>query len=179
MGYTHYLYRPEKFPKKKWKDFTKELEMLAKNLPAKGITAGSYGEKHPIILCGWNEKSKEYERGFPIVCDDGIAFNGEGDFGHESFWVPQNMGEEEKKFSSTDEKTGLRFSFCKTARKPYDTMVCLALISMKRWFMNDVIVSSDGDKEDWEPALELYTKLTGIIINWDILTYDPSENDKK
>lgn len=176
MGYTHYFYRKESLPKKKWKEFTDEILMLAKNLPTHCITAGKEqyvhgSDRQPIVLCGWNDVSKEYERGYPIVCADGVAFNGDGDWGHESFWVPQNMKNE--KYNSIDKKTGLTFGFCKTARKPYDTMVCLALISMKRWFMKDVLVSSDGDKSDWQPALELYQKLTGIIINWDMLTYDP------
>lgn len=177
MGYTHYFYRKETLPKKKWKQFTDEILMLAKNLPARCITAGNIGSttgidgRQPIILCGWNEEEKEYQRGFPIVCSDGVAFNGDGDWGHESFWVPQDASGE--KYSSIDKETGLMFGFCKTARKPYDTMVCLALISMKRWFMKDVLISSDGDRSDWQPAMDLYQKLTGVIINWDMLTYDP------
>jgi hypothetical protein len=171
MGYTHYFYRQETMNKTKWSKFTKELEMLKKNLPENGITAGCSNDE-PAVICGWNSKLKEYDRNSSIIDGEIIALNGEGDLSHESLYIPRVMCEEDKKFSSTS-KDGLRFGFTKTARKPYDTMVCLALISMKRWFMHKVRVSSDGDIEDWKPALDLYRKLTGIPITWDMLTMNP------
>jgi hypothetical protein len=179
MSYSHYYRRPETFDKKKWKDFTKELETLAKNLPERSITA-SCSYKEPIIICGWNEETGEYDRAKPIICDGGetVAFDGEGKLGHESLVIERKLPEEHKKYHCPDMETGLYFSFCKTARKPYDTMVCLALISMKRWFMHKVVVSSDGDREEWQPALDLYYKLTGVIINWDMLTHNPTRKDR-
>lgn len=182
MGYTSYWYRPKSLDKKKWKDFTSELEMLVKNLPEFCITAGSdgsdTGHEGRIVICGWNDKIREYGREHSIVSYKGqtVAFNGEGDMGHEGF-VVDRVQEVGGRTATRNSKEGLYFSFCKTQRKPYDTLVCLVLISMKRWFMNDIVVSSDGDKDDWQPAMDLYYKLTDVIINWDILTYDP--NDKK
>lgn len=53
----------------------------------------------------------------PVFTEQMIRFNGvEGD-AHENFDID---------FTNTKE-----FSFCKTARKPYDEVVCLLLLSMK------------------------------------------------
>ena len=49
------------------------------------------------------------------------------------------------------------FSFCKTARKPYDVVVCATLIAIKHHLGDYVSVSSDGDFDnvnEWGPAYE-------------------------
>lgn len=173
MGYTHYLERPTILPKKEWNKFIKELEMLKKNLPERGMTAGcEFNER--IDICGWNEKSGEYELLHPIYdkTSETIAFNGAGDLGHESF-----VAERVVKGSRPDKKTGLCFSFCKTARKPYDLFVCLTLISMKRWFMSKVTIGSDGKESDWSPAIELYQKLTDAPITYNMLMRNKKDKD--
>ena len=48
------------------------------------------------------------------------------------------------------------WSFCKTARKPYDLLVCACLIATHEILGYDV--SSDGDLEDWKPAINFYFK---------------------
>ena len=174
MGFTHYFERPAILPKKAWKDFTKELQMLVANLPKHCITADS-DSKDPIIICGWNEQTGEYDRNSPILLnDDEVAFNGEGDNSHESLSIVRVL--DKKDYSQPDKQTGLAFGFCKTARKPYDTMVCLALLSFKRWFRHRVTVSSDGNKADWEPAIKLYHELTGAhVLNYELLMHDKNE----
>lgn len=73
----------------------------------------------------------------PICNEDEIVFNGIGDNAHETFVL---------------KRTAEEFNFCKTARKPYDTAVCAILLL----FSDVVNVSSDGDREDWEEALEYW-----------------------
>lgn len=176
MGFTHYFKRPATLPKKEWKQFVEEIEMLKSNLPEHGITAGCFFKDEHIEIAGWN--GKEYDDPEAPIYDrseESIAFNGIGDFGHESF-VLERVVKPEK--NSRYKKGELIFSFCKTARKPYDTFVCLVLISFKRWFMGKVRVSSDGNEEDWAPALELYHELTKAHIpTYSILMYDPDEKD--
>lgn len=41
------------------------------------------------------------------------------------------------------------FEFCKTARKPYDEVVTAILIAAKRWFRDDIEITSDGQGEEW------------------------------
>jgi len=156
MGFTHYFYRPAVLSKANWKAFIEEVEMLKDNLPETGITAGSHYTE-PIEIAGWDGESYNDPEA-PIYSkeEDAIYFNGVGDLGHESLVI-----ERVTKEIKTKKKDELHFEFCKTARKPYDTFVCLVLISFKRWFMDKVSISSDGDQEDWQPALDLYYKLTG------------------
>lgn len=59
----------------------------------------------------------------------GIWLNGKGDYGHETFGI--NTGAQES-------------SFCKTARKPYDIVVCKILLILKYYLGDNIEVGSDG-----------------------------------
>jgi len=79
----------------------------------------------------------------PIIESNYLAFNGDADYDedHETAGFERN-GE---------------WSFCKTAYKPYDTLVVATLMLgyelgvIKEW-------SSDGEAEDHKAGLELYEK---------------------
>lgn len=63
-----------------------------------------------------------------------IMFNGVGEEGHETFLLelkPKN------------------FEFCKTARKPYDLLVCATLLLAEHHAPGVLEISSDGDREEW------------------------------
>jgi hypothetical protein len=66
----------------------------------------------------------------------------------------------DKSYKQANEK-GLMFEFCKTARKPYDIMVCCVLLAAKHHLKARVSVSSDGDLDEWQPAIDLYEKVLG------------------
>jgi len=55
-----------------------------------------------------------------------IRFNGIGDDGHETFYF---------------DTSNTNFAFCKTARKPYDIVVCKVLLILKNHFGNLIEVS--------------------------------------
>lgn len=76
-----------------------------------------------------------------------IYFNGVGRDAHETFVI-------------TSEDTG--FSFCKTAEKPYDTVVTAILIHLKQSLGSKVVVTSDGDWSDWEGGQLLYETVFDI-----------------
>ncbi len=83
----------------------------------------------------------------PPVCEgEVIRFNGADDDGHETFMLEQNS----------------KWTFCKTARKPYDIAVvailCLAY-HYAHYDGNILDVSSDGDADDWEAGLDLAKRI--------------------
>jgi len=89
----------------------------------------------------------------PIVNKNEIIFNGIGRNGHETFWY-------------NTRKEG--FGFCKTARKPYDIVVCKVLLVLEAHM--GINLRSDGFSNDrlsfdgsWNQAIE-DVKRMGYII---------------
>lgn len=77
--------------------------------------------------------------------EDTIWFNGVDEEGHEDFVIC---------FESPARDEG--FSFCKTAQKPYDAVVVAALIAANICSDGRLVISSDGDLEDWQDGLALF-----------------------
>lgn len=160
MGYTHYwTYNPNAI-----KD-TEELRkkfLVARNVikVARGIIsrnpfihkgqAGGYYDDVPCKIRGG------LGRGTPMINESQIWFNGDEKKGmdHETFdikWYPEG---------------GIVKDFCKTNRKPYDILVCVSLLAFKHAFDDPKVFtfSSDGDNSDWEPAKDLFTRITGSYV---------------
>ncbi len=74
----------------------------------------------------------------PEVTDTLIRFNGETKNGHEKFWLGRELDD---------------FQFCKTAYKPYDKVVVAVLAVAAEHAPDTIVVSSDGDKDDWQAGL--------------------------
>ena len=140
MGYTHYFERFElTHNQKTWTKFSKDVKQLSKKLDFQ-IT-GSDGDI-------------ETE---PVFNKDEISFNGVGEESHETFIIVRDMSiiltaegrhsEYKKKQWEKDEKI---FSFCKTARKPYDLFVTAVLILYKYYFKEKVHISGDGGDKGFE-----------------------------
>jgi hypothetical protein len=84
----------------------------------------------------------------PPRIDEGvILFNGVGDDGHEPFFLEK------------DRLVG--FEFCKTARKPYDTLVCATLLISHKVAPDALDIASDGYAEEWLPTRDLLKKIFG------------------
>jgi len=79
--------------------------------------------------------------GEPEVSDERISFNGVGDDSHESCVINR-------------EETG--FSFCKTARKPYDPIVGAVYLAFQA-IHGGSILESDGDMDgaEWAEAKQI------------------------
>ena len=100
------------------------------------------------------------EKPDPIFDNTEVFFNGMHEDAHETFQI--------KKAASSGD-------FCKTARKPYDLMVCACLLLYKHHFPY-VQVSSDGDLDDWREAIALVvetcpktkTDLTTLLLENDL-----------
>ena len=137
MGYTHYF--TFKVPKgikaaKLEADYQAAILECAKVAKAfnqecsdKGLTDAR--------LAGYTAHTKIGQYG-------GIELNGKGELAHESFTLREH-------FKQNLDGFGNGFAFCKTARKPYDTVV-VACLSILKYRLGDAIeVSSDGEAGDW------------------------------
>lgn len=146
MGYTHYYYRPAELDAKKFRDFSDDVAFMAARLPEHSLSAGGFYSDHPLVICGWDGK------GDPTFDGDEVRFNGNGpDMDHETFAIERVY--EPRDWESPEHR--LYFSFCKTARKPYDLLVTAALIAFKHRFGDEVRVSSDGDDDEWREGVAL------------------------
>jgi len=132
--YTHYweFKSKPKNVKDGDKKFKKSVELLKKCL--KDVS---------VKLASGNGTGK------PVFTDTKVCFNGVGDDSYETCYLA---------FDNAD----YEFDFCKTARKPYDVVVCLTLLCFKNFFGEDFKYSSDGNMNDegWSLANEIFTKHT-------------------
>lgn len=141
MGYTHYTRQYRDFTAEEWECITADVEAVLEH--CKSIV-GDY----------------EGNGGTPQVNPDIVQFNGIGDQTHESFTIRRVI-----------EKPG-HFDFCKTARKPYDLAVTACLIVVDHYVnageTRAMQISSDGNREDWEPGIALAQTLFGYGQEFDI-----------
>ena len=141
MGYTHYLHIPkDTISKSNFKKIVSDIEVIEtyiKKHKTKCVTADCIFDK-PIKL-DITRYGKEVNGKF--ICNE-IYINGVGELAHEALVLCEGK---QDSFNH----------FCKTARKPYDTAVCLALISLK-YVIKDTDISSDGDLEEWQGAIDLW-----------------------
>lgn len=151
MGYTHY-FEHHAVLDKTWKKITDDCTKLFKALPENTDSAGGYHKDDNLQLSYWDKKKEDYigpcTKIGQIISDEEIAFNGyPNDLGHESCIL---------------EKGGSNgFQFCKTARKPYDLMVCACLIVYYYHSPETIDLASGGLAEDWKPATDFVTEVLG------------------
>lgn len=143
MGYTHY-WTPKKATPKQWDELLKEAKQLLEALPANTDSAGGYSSDEPLEIKGGMGD------GEPTFNKNMICFNGNEEKGldHETFLIEADIA---------------KWSFCKTARKPYDLLVCAILIGAHNVLGYEV--RSDGSLEDWKPAIEFYMKTIFDVDN--------------
>ncbi len=68
---------------------------------------------------------------------NGVSLNGLGpDDDHETFLIDGTPG----------------WTFCKTAAKPYDVIVTASLLALKGRIGDGILLTSDGEYEDWLPG---------------------------
>lgn len=171
MGYTHYWDRPlAPHPQERWSIFIALCRKLYKNMPAHSRSSGACCEDEPLHLSG----CYRYQR--PQFTKTQVVFNGshippkdrvrgpEGEWecsplDHETFYIGRVVIQPDYR-----EGKPTHFSFCKTARKPYDLMVQACLICYKIVFP-EVSICSDGDVDDWrEAAVFVQSVLSHILL---------------
>lgn len=93
-----------------------------------------------IILATCEKMDLAFELGSNV----GIFVNGTGEEGFESFLLKPQVDENEL------------FDYCKTNRKPYDTVITACLIVLSSYMGKELVqVLSDGGEEDWQAGLAL------------------------
>lgn len=76
----------------------------------------------------------------------GLNFNGAREMAHENFLIREHYKQNlERDY----------FGFCKTVRKPYDTVVVACLVILKHYLGDQISVASDGSLSDWAPGTGL------------------------
>ncbi len=146
MGYTHYMRQKPGLNQKKFTEFAEYVEQLLSTDEAKEMLAFEYDQPNKPVK----------------VTDQVIWFNGKGDEGHETLVI-------QRKVKASGSVSGKAFSFCKTARKPYDKYVTACYLLAKIVFGEDVIISSDGEIEDWQAGKEL---VEGLLYSTLTITAD-------
>lgn len=159
MGYTHYYTQDRTYSQEEWDGFIKDVKHLFKNLPERVL------DGEPIFIAGCSRYKNA------VVNKHRVWFNGANgnprrkidgnwedcpatDQGHETFVLERVQ----PKPAYTGARPGTYF--CKTARKPYDLVVCAVLILAHVHL--GLQVSSDGDwseQHEWVPARVLVAKL--------------------
>lgn len=136
-----------------FKEISKEINYLLKNLPKFSLSAGDYYKENKIVIKGGLGKGK------PTVTESKIWLNGDEskDLDHETFAL--DLFESSPMYRENYDMEKGVFGFCKTARKPYDLVVCVSLLIIKEHLKEDFGFSSDGGVDDWGHALSLYSKL--------------------
>lgn len=152
MGYTHYwkFNLNYEINSEKWKeivdDFNKILdveidiadhEVYAVSPPNENFRAGGMTSLRNILEPYSDQKLE--------ITDEEIRFNGreEGDRGHETFSLQRKADKRLEDYASRLDRKYI-FDFCKTARKPYDIVVCCLLVILKHRLGNMIEIGSDG-----------------------------------
>jgi hypothetical protein len=132
MGYTHYHRPNQPINQKDWELIIRDLKVVFK-----------HAKDNHVEL-----RSSPDENEPPELTTEYVMFNGNGVYGHETFFVLKS-----------DKKN---FRFTKTNNKPYDTYVCLALLVINQHAPYAMEISSDGkwDKE-WIASRKIYQELFG------------------
>lgn len=147
MGYTHSWYRDERdMSKQDVHNFYEEFAELARQIL-------THAQKQGFQLAdGFGYMLGEWE-----ASADTVRFNGYGEDAHETFsWdrvcpAPQAWIAE-----------GVYHDFCKTARKPYDTVVTAVLLAAREAYGDAVRIVSDGEDFEWEDGVRLFQDATGL-----------------
>lgn len=157
MGYTHY-----------W-TFRKPRGVKAADLEASYQKAIKACNK--IILAWQNSpRTADHERlsGYSAHTKGtygGLNVNGKGDNAHETFAMREHFSQ------NFDADV---WPFCKTARKPYDTVVTACLVALKYYLGDAIEVSSDGNRGDWAAG----TLLAKLVLRRNVLNPIPGRECK-
>jgi hypothetical protein len=141
MGYTHYWNIADEISRDNWYKFIEDFHKILPNFES---TLETQGDQKLQTINGM------------------VFLNGIGELSHETFCLERVT--DTTGFTQRDDD-GLIFKFCKTAQKPYDIAVCSALIIAKKHFGESIMISSDGDNEEWQESKALCQKILGYGDN--------------
>lgn len=152
MGYTHYFVRNTKRLGSAF--MYGKLALDTKAIIAEAQSVGI------VIRDGYGKGSPEFTEGH-------FSLNGDSDTGEDYetfFWeaLPEQPEWQRNQTFTKDDPNSI-FDFCKTAHKPYDTVVTAVLIRAKVIYGECVDIRSDGNWSDWQLGRELYERVFGEL----------------
>ena len=159
MGYTHNFNQQEDFDQNRWSAIKKAVVDMVKNLPEHTETAGGYMAEYRLKgnIVAFDPEA-EFGAG-PIITSmsaETIVQPDPDDSTNEMIWFNGNPQEEldHEPFVLHRKKIDeAGADFCKTARKPYDLLVCATLIVADHVAPGFLEIGGGG-VDDWMPALE-------------------------
>lgn len=148
MGYTHYFTQNQDIPLDQWATLKDQLSAVLRQLPEYSDSAGGGYSDRLLVICDGEGTTLitapeqlftgyEDDAGRDLICFNGDERNGH-DLGHETFYLTRE---------------GRGFSFCKTARKPYDWLVVAALLLVEKHCPGCYEIDSDGNAKEWAPVM--------------------------
>lgn len=141
IGFTHYWSRKGKVSETAYKAAITDIIKIVKTVTNKSKLAKTL-DIAPIALANGQGESNTAPE---LV--KGVVFNGVENEAHETFSLPE-------KAKDLDE-----FDFCKTNRKPYDTVVVACLARLAK--VKGIKISSDGTESEWSEGIALANKILG------------------
>lgn len=178
MGYTHYWRRERDLDATKFAAAVEDCRKLCAAIP---IPLGDYsGEGEPefsaeAISFNGHRESGSFARAeglawptdkaqsvatigqeataghwFAGVMLSSRAVGPDGDGSYESFCVERNV----EPYAHDDRNGRYLFGCCKTNYRPYDLLVQCCLIVLKEHLGDAIIVTSDGDQQQWNEAAD-------------------------
>lgn len=142
MGYTLYWRRPAVIAPEAFQAVASDFRTLL---------------EHPDGA-SWIALADGYgESGRPEITDDRIEFNGFGKDSYETFYLPRLYKEEDTEHNDRE----LIFQSCKTNRRPYDLLVCAALVVLKHHLGSGCRISGDDDYEGYRGGSLLCRQILG------------------
>ena len=143
MGYTHYWQQHRDFTRPEWVALMSAALAIIDHAKAKGIRLTGFSNEDPAAG--------------PHVDFDEIGLNGFGKDAHETLCLARER----------DKSLGW---FCKTARKPYDPVVCSILLAAWLIAPDAITLKSDGDYEppgyawpEWTAAVAFYDEAVSRV----------------
>lgn len=103
--------------------------------------------------------------GDAVAAGNLIAFNGAVPRAGESFHVWRVIDDPSREIK----RYGLYHSYCKTGGLPYDLAVTAALLVLKHYLGDQIVIVSDGGNAEWDAAKALCYKTFGWGPEWTFL----------
>ena len=164
--YMHRYKQTKAATVKQWTNIKADVELLLANIPPTSESAGSTFAHLSLLLADGTGKPGTV----PKVTTEEIALNGvEGkhDLSHESLWLTRTKNIEPEAH------------YCRTARKPYDLVVCAVLLVLQHHAPGVWTITTDGTLEDWDPAREWVEGVLGYPGFDEVLLICGEANDTR
>ena len=153
MGYPHYWKVNTDVSTETWNDYKKFVRKAIELIDGNRWGNSADGDDkttlldcvEPVNIRGGHGTGDPYVASENVETDDYISFNGDAEKGHdhETFYVSlDNVG----------------FNFCKTARKPYDTIVLACIIAGEKMGVFSKWSSDASSRDEMKSGFALFYK---------------------